>query len=209
MNIKYLLLLLLTTTLTVNGNSVCSQHGTCLCDVGWSGESCHLECPGGSELPCSNHGLCLMNATCVCFNGFVGDACELECPGGSEQVCSDNGVCGVVNDTAVCECERGWNGEQCDQECPGGWVSPCSHHGECTLNNTCVCEADWVGYSCQASRESLHEQVPNVEGDDRGLLDGAVFLALTGTLLAAVVCFFKKYNVCGESKVTYAEETSV
>ena len=43
------------------------NSGTCECAPGYSGSSCNYVCPGGSDIPCSNHGDCQSDGTCQCW----------------------------------------------------------------------------------------------------------------------------------------------
>ena len=46
----------------------------CVCDDGYFGSSCSVECPGGHSLPCNGHGTCdTTDGTCVCDSNWAGD----------------------------------------------------------------------------------------------------------------------------------------
>ena len=58
------------------GQGQCLHNGTCLCDRGWAGYNCSLECSGGAANPCSGHGTCNMtDGKCLCDEGFAGRNC--------------------------------------------------------------------------------------------------------------------------------------
>ena len=40
------------------------QDGSCVCDQGWTGLDCSIECLGGHESPCSFNGECQMDGSC-------------------------------------------------------------------------------------------------------------------------------------------------
>jgi hypothetical protein len=70
-----------------SSGSTCSLHGTCsitsssatsisspakaacVCNSGWGGEQCDLECPGGALNPCNGNGRCLADGRCDCSEG--------------------------------------------------------------------------------------------------------------------------------------------
>ena len=113
-----------------NGSHVCSAHGLCvdgicqcdqpycgascstygasclLCPKGRYGGGCELECPGGANTSCNNHGACsegvLGTGLCTCQKGYGGSDCSQICPGGADTPCSGNGVCSSV--TMTCSC---------------------------------------------------------------------------------------------------------
>lgn len=147
--------------------------GRCLCQPGYSGESCEtaIGCPGD----CNGHGECV-NGVCVCSCGYKGPACDRVelgdalCP----QNCNDNGECvlgecycnpGFTGDLCEkekpcpedchgngecqwgkCFCHPGFEGESCEQESVG-CADECSAHGMC-CNGFCFCESGFVGEKC-------------------------------------------------------------
>jgi hypothetical protein len=145
-----------------SGDAFCAQNcstgggmyinGTCDC---WSGVVCVSNCSG--------HGMCSgprFNETCVCDFGFAGEGCadvlltqyvdtSLLLSGGCVGNCSGHGEC--TNGT--CNCDFNWLGIDCSlisatatgAVCPGN----CSLKGTCTGNNTCFCDAGYVGITCE------------------------------------------------------------
>eukprot|EP00755_Sulcionema_specki_P014086 Sspe_Gene.55744::Locus_30657_Transcript_1_1_Confidence_1.000_Length_3717::g.55744::m.55744 len=94
----------------LNGWLICSGHGecndgvsgdgTCVCQRGYAGADCSLQCPGlspsdfGDNTVCSGHGNCHDgtdgNATCTCEGLYSGDDCSRVTCNGKDCV---NGVC--------------------------------------------------------------------------------------------------------------------
>ena len=44
-----------------SGNGHCGPEGDCLCDEGFTGQECDIECQGDNGLECSGHGKCMVN----------------------------------------------------------------------------------------------------------------------------------------------------
>jgi hypothetical protein len=150
------------------GNGACSA-GLCVCDVGWTGDSCDQLacglCVNGTCDPSSGHCVCNTgfegsacdtrtcvqscvngtcdgaNGVCVCDAGWTGVACESRtCP----LNCSNNGYC--TGSTGECLCDDGWTGEGCEQPV---CVDNCNRNGTCNVDTqTCECEDDWTGVAC-------------------------------------------------------------
>lgn len=155
---------------TVRSSTVCNggcsshgvcEHGTCHCQVDWTGNDCSFylasvsneedkllsqditlnqqNCIGG----CSGHGSCLGDV-CFCSSGWGGTSCSSEttCPGG----CSNGGTCRM----GACLCRVGFFGANCaDQACP----NDCFGHGTCEQGR-CRCGAGWTGDLCLLELEA-------------------------------------------------------
>ncbi|XP_060559418.1 delta-like protein C [Ruditapes philippinarum] len=63
--------------------------------------------------------------------------------------CKNGGECWIKDGQSVCQCQSGFMGDYCenaeDYDCT---VSPCLNGGYCQLG-TCLCQAGYVGKSCQ------------------------------------------------------------
>uniref|UniRef100_A0AAQ4PWC5 EGF-like domain-containing protein n=1 Tax=Gasterosteus aculeatus aculeatus TaxID=481459 RepID=A0AAQ4PWC5_GASAC len=80
---------------------VCAADG-CVCDAGWRGENCSLEC-----LP-----------------GFYGDGCNQTC------ACVNGAACDPVR--GRCACPPGFHGDTCEHACPLGFFGPsCANECRC------------------------------------------------------------------------------
>lgn len=126
-------------------------HGTCTCDVGFTGDSCQRNaCP----LDCSFRGTCTPLKQVVEAAGYsYSGAFDAEA-------------------TMVCVCDPGYSGHACqDQACPSaadvaggvggagtlpvtagageGIARPCSGRGTChTPSGTCMCDRGFMGSAC-------------------------------------------------------------
>ncbi|EFC35194.1 predicted protein, partial [Naegleria gruberi] len=104
-----------------NGNGLCFDTDTCVCQQGWSGANCNItSCSGVSSNDnsvCSGHGSCVNTETCVCKQGWYSANCN---------VTSCFGV--ASNDSSVC----------------GG-------HGSCLSLDQCSCTGLWTGSNCNVT----------------------------------------------------------
>ena len=41
-----------------SGNGICNDEAKCVCNKGFNGVSCQIECMGGSQNPCNGNGVC-------------------------------------------------------------------------------------------------------------------------------------------------------
>lgn len=115
------------------------QPKTCVCNAGWSGNSCNDRICTGN---CVNGNCLLFNGktTCICNNGFKGRDCkDPYCPNG---LCKNGGTCTIQNGQHKCSCAPGYEGIYCQQ----GKV--CLHGGTLT-NNKCTCAVGWAGDNCE------------------------------------------------------------
>ena len=115
-------------TIPCNGGGNYAADGvTCMCDAGFGGQDCILQCPG------CLHGSCLQTATAVvcgtCLPGWTGANCSIPCACYSDQ----NGNCTLSADglSASCACYSGWAGPDCSVTCPT-CVAPPQGGGTCT-----------------------------------------------------------------------------
>ena len=132
--------------------------GRCLCDDGWVGVRCAVQCEGGA-VPCSGHGLCSpINGTCQCLPNWRTPpralACSARCPGPTALPCSGHGACDAAG---ACACAPGYGGPDCGVQCPSDPAGrPCGGHGTCGATGRCVCSAGaaeggwWGGAVCGA-----------------------------------------------------------
>jgi hypothetical protein len=139
----------------------CLGDGTCVCQFGWQGADCSVECKGGHVSPCTRNGLCIVDGSCLCDSGWTGLDCSIECAGGWDAPCSLQGACQM---DGSCKCNYGYRGNDCAHMCPGreamavtgsrDWE--CSGRGVCEIypyqqNNsaTCVCQMGYAGLDCR------------------------------------------------------------
>eukprot|EP01060_Flectonema_neradi_P037644 TRINITY_DN763_c0_g1_i3.p1 TRINITY_DN763_c0_g1~~TRINITY_DN763_c0_g1_i3.p1 ORF type:complete len:2503 (+),score=411.34 TRINITY_DN763_c0_g1_i3:95-7603(+) len=154
-------------------------NGTnCLCNYGWTGPNCDIECPKSkSGDPCFGNGICTYDAfnnraQCVCngnydltqscstcLPGWSGKECDLSCLGCSPSATCMDGVCVCNSNTCgpnctltscLGECEKGKFGPNCDA------CGPCEVSGglcDDGKNGTgiCLCPRHRYGSSCQYS----------------------------------------------------------
>ena len=130
-----------------SGKGVCNGAGGCLCNPGFSGTTCEVECPKTDDGYCSSNGVC-SEGVCTCEDGYSGIACEHQC----RDKCSGAGICTVAEEQAICVCFDRYRGDHCQHMCPG--VSVCSGRGVCDGNGTCTCEDGWEGDSCNCQSET-------------------------------------------------------
>jgi hypothetical protein len=147
-----------------NGSSCAS------CASGYSGSSCTLPCPRGTDgiTICSGRGSCV-DGGCKCTDGYCGTACgtsgpvcyscptgyygpscSSECAGGRITPCNGHGTChGGTTGDGSCKCDAGYAGAACSLLCPGGLANICSGHGTCdTASAQCNCDANYATATC-------------------------------------------------------------
>jgi len=151
----------------------------CICEPGFSGPQCALECPIGTNgQTCSGYvgavqlGVCTADG-CSCPFNRAGDACEYDLTDlcmspGAAAVCSERGDC-LYNqpsapNTWSCDCPAAWtsttSGTYCSISVCSHTTVECSNQGSCedietsgggTLVGTCICN---VASSLAASGSS-------------------------------------------------------
>ena len=155
----------------------CSSHGTCteslecICDEGYSGDSCSEGCSGCTLcfLFCfftshfthththtrTGKGVC-HDSKCFCPPGVTGEKCTKKlCPDPS---CSSHGFCDT--DKGKCVCDNLYHGDSCEKK--RSCKNDCSNHGRClavegTKNSTsnsmkCFCDREYIGEACENRR---------------------------------------------------------
>ncbi|XP_023387385.1 integrin beta-4 [Pteropus vampyrus] len=139
-----------------HGDFMC---GHCVCNEGWSGESCNCSTGSlsdtepclreGTDKPCSGQGECQCGH-CVCYGEgrYEGRFCEhdnFQCPRTSGFLCNDRGRCSM----GQCVCEPGWTGPSCD--CPlSNATCIDSNGGICNGRGHCECGR------CHCNQQSLY-----------------------------------------------------
>ena len=142
---------------STNG-TVCSGHGVCklyggtpgcLCEIGYSGSSCEIECPGMASVgvPCNGNGRCLPDfdtktATCDCMDKFRGDDCGIECPG-DIIACNGHGTCDDIGN-CTCDTNLAWSLPSC--KCSDEFT--CNRNGQCNSEEKCECFGNFGGDHC-------------------------------------------------------------
>jgi hypothetical protein len=156
------------------------RTGKCVCNKGWGGYECSIECPAG----CANitainpRVMCMPRAsaaeytdTCECIYGYLGWNCLDECPGilAPGVPCSGHGLC---NQRGNCECEKNYFGAGCEITCPpppageplcGGDNGVCVYDGG--YEARCVCRRGYAGARCQAKCAEVRGSPCSFRGD--------------------------------------------
>eukprot|EP00759_Apiculatamorpha_spiralis_P057921 PhF_6_TR884/c1_g1_i1/m.1350 len=140
-------------SLVCSGKGTCfngiNGNGTCLCNFGYSGTSCSVECQGGAANPCSGHGTCnVLTGQCTCNSDSV------------KGFWSVNVACGQ------CKLEYS-NSTNCVRICPGliqsgGVVTAvCNGHGSCREGACTSCVSGYCGLDCsKTGQECLGTSCP-------------------------------------------------
>lgn len=170
----------------------CSGHGACavfddgvqcVCDDGWSGESCGA-CNDGyygencdiqcNSAKCNNRGSCNQNGECVCVDGFDHDTDCRDCSSAfypkrgadkCSQECSCNGH-GTCDAFGNCNCEEPFTGRACIESC----TPQCAAHGTCIVNEDaadvfgdapayCRCDEGYFGLECSFTSPHYNDQL--------------------------------------------------
>ena len=138
--------------------TICSGHGVCklfggtpgcLCEIGYSGSGCEIECPGMSTvgIPCNDNGRCnpdfdTKTATCDCQDKFRGVDCGIECPG-DIIACNGHGTCDDVGN-CTCDTNLAWTLPSC--KCSDEFT--CNRNGQCNSEEKCECFGNFGGDHC-------------------------------------------------------------
>ena len=135
-----------------SGHGVCKLYGGtpgCLCEIGYSGSGCEIECPGMASvgIPCNGNGRCLPDfdtktATCDCMDKFRGDDCGIECPG-DIIACNGHGTCDDVGN-CTCDTNLAWTLPSC--KCSDEFT--CNRNGQCNSEEKCECFGNFGGDHC-------------------------------------------------------------
>ena len=132
--------------LTCINGEYSSDCSTCICDPGYSGDTCDTDINECMPNPCLNNGTCqdqVNNYSCVCANEWSGrncGECSLTCTNGVQRP-----------DCSSCICTVGFNGSMCEENIDDCESRPCLNNGTCQdlVNNyTCACTNFWVGETC-------------------------------------------------------------
>ena len=178
----------------------CGEHGhcadgACVCEPGYSGESCSLD--ACADVACRNGGTCYQpsdvqrgagpthaslatewsgsmlrgEAVCACAAGYAGKQCE----------CMDCGQHGTCQDDGRCTCDPGFVGLRCEIDVNECASSPCQHGGRCVdgaAAYTCACPAGFLGDHCEVDVDEC-ASAPCQNGG--GCVNGAGFYACNCT----------------------------
>ena len=132
-----------------SGNGVCGPEGACVCDDGFTGVECNIECTGSNGLECSGHGKCVVNELQELLQfeyQFVNESgalfsceCDPQDPYTEEE--RMNFRISVANNVTTGELEdppiKTYYGEFCEYNCKSPpWDSSevCNGFGECEIN---------------------------------------------------------------------------
>lgn len=151
----------------------CGFHGKCLCNTGWSGESC--ERSACADLKCNaEHSSCVIgspaanlsvstgqssgSAFCSCTDGWTGShcatppACPATCEHGGDFAVSGIVLTGPSGSTATCPstcaCTHSWSATTNCRTC----ALTCSDGGSPRAScDACECRPGFFGHECQCS----------------------------------------------------------
>lgn len=148
----------------------------CVCENGWTGESCADNINDCAEKPCKNGGKCedlVGGFMCECASNWAGETCEenrnmhFDCP-------CEHGTCTDVfleidpewiaepdSSMNVCECAKGWEGPTCSQHVVGCTYGYCENFGYCYEGEDempiCYCAEGFEGEHCETAVEEVSE----------------------------------------------------
>jgi hypothetical protein len=178
-------------------NSPCNWHGTCrtdgkcICERGWTGPSCNIECSGADKdpehWPCSHHGHCqgwFVHPKLQLHIGPTDKNEEKYYSIGKGISFFEVGTHYATNGT--CRCHYGyrsdWGQTDCALRCPG-WeptfldeLGECFNNGVCNTTGRCECFEGYRNFSC------------NVECAGGHLIDPIVGLSYSNECTAQLVC---------------------
>ncbi|CAM9772932.1 unnamed protein product [Chrysoparadoxa australica] len=142
--------------LTCLNDAVCAK-GTCICAVGWMGDTCQLSIDDCAEGPCHNGATCVDNHlgyTCLCEEGYEGAQCAAGIDDCIGIECVNGGLCIDHHLRYSCDCPETFSGEHCEIDVNECLDQPCQNGGSC-LNFSggfqCDCQAGWEGEFCQSN----------------------------------------------------------
>lgn len=132
-----------------SGNGHCGPEGKCICDEGFTGTECNIECIGNNGLECSGHGKCVVNELQELMQfeyQFVGNSgslfsceCDPQDPYTEEErinfrlAVKEGRTSGKLEDPPI----KNYYGEFCEYYCTSPpWYSSeiCNGFGECEIN---------------------------------------------------------------------------
>ena len=151
----------------------CLFDGSCVCEQGWTGTGCEIECNGGANNPCSGNGICRFDGKCECSRGWTGPACELECSGARENPfhfpCNLNGMCeGWYTDPRTHYEYGPTEFEQAVYNSKGRGISFYNLSTDMAKSGKCTCHygfrSDWGASSCSIQCPG----VPQTYLDEKG-----------------------------------------
>ena len=132
-----------------NGHGTCSGRGECLCEEGYTGVECNVQCTGADGLTCSGHGECKVNKLQELMQfeyQFLGNSgalysceCEPQDPYTDEER-KDFRVrvaSGEINGTLEDPPVKTFYGEMCEYNCKSPpWANSevCNGFGKCEIN---------------------------------------------------------------------------
>ncbi|CUE73902.1 Hypothetical protein, putative [Bodo saltans] len=184
----------------------CADYTTCSCTVGYWGDACDYECPGGASTPCSDHGECSASGFCTCDGSTYGAACEFACPGGIDAPCSLHGVCTA---TGACLCYANWtsgfySGASCDRcatELVGAFCNVTSDaRSGFVVGQECICAPGYVGPSCSIPCPGVTDNERNCSGHGVCRVAAATLGSSAGS--AKCVCAANYYGATCETFCT-------
>ena len=114
--------------------------GQCLCNSGFTGQTCEYRTDSCQSRPCRHGGLCLDTGNgafkCLCPAGYGSAVCEARLSAGcAARPCLNAGVCRPASRGARvphCICPEGFDGARCEHvnACAS---HPCLNGGQCTI----------------------------------------------------------------------------
>lgn len=121
------------------GNGVCNEHGKCVCNEGFTGDSCHLECDSVVDgVVCGGHGVCettdLQRLLQYQFEYVADSGPTSVCLCDPQDIYSSQSLAAVGR--SVPTMPREYFGETCDYHCPKPpWVGAqvCNSIGTCSV----------------------------------------------------------------------------
>jgi plastocyanin len=132
-----------------SGHGTCGPRGECLCEDGYTGVECNIQCTGSNGLTCSGHGECKVNQLQELMQfeyEYVGDSGALySCECNPQDAYTDEErkdfrirvANGEVNGTLEDPPVKTFYGEMCEYNCktpPWAQSEVCNGFGDCEIN---------------------------------------------------------------------------
>ncbi|WAR30635.1 LOW QUALITY PROTEIN: FBP1-like protein [Mya arenaria] len=119
----------------------------CLCQAGWTGQTCGQLVDNCMKSPCKHGGICvntLSGFICDCLGtGYQGNTCELNINDCFGNPCQNNGRCVDGVNSFTCDCAvTGYHGDRCQVETDDCAGVPCANNATCRdvgLTFECLC----------------------------------------------------------------------